>query len=165
MNGMCACAELPSSIAEPATNTTAAFFSLILTSRKSLPASRLFLADARRERKRVQYIERIKDWSFELDWNVDRLKELGMHTWNSSWIGLVLSSLVAAACIVPMKDMLAFNGVERADDVMAAEPAINSWFLGGHSMGGVSAVRYAVQKGQLEICVARGARSSRGSRS
>jgi len=45
----------------------------------------LFLADARRERKRVQYIERIKDWSFELEWNVDRLKELGMHTWNSSW--------------------------------------------------------------------------------
>ncbi len=49
--------------------------------------------------------------------------------------------------IVPMKDMLAFNGVQRADDVIAAEPSVSKWFLGGHSMGGVSAARYVSQKG------------------
>ncbi len=48
--------------------------------------------------------------------------------------------------VVPMKDMLAFNGVDRANDVIAAEPSVSSWFLGGHSMGGVSAARYVSQK-------------------
>ena len=47
--------------------------------------------------------------------------------------------------IVPMPSMLAFNGVSRADDVIAAHPSIQHWFLGGHSMGGVTSVRYAFE--------------------
>ena len=49
--------------------------------------------------------------------------------------------------LVPMEGMLAFNGVDRADDVIAAEPGISNWFLAGHSMGGVSAARYVAQAG------------------
>lgn len=44
--------------------------------------------------------------------------------------------------IVPMPGLLAFNGIERADSVIAAHPEITRWFVGGHSMGGVSASSY-----------------------
>ena len=49
--------------------------------------------------------------------------------------------------VVPMKDGLAFNGVDRADDIMSDSQTVGRWFLGGHSMGGVSAARYARDKG------------------
>ena len=50
--------------------------------------------------------------------------------------------------LVPMEGMLAFNGVERADDVIAAQAGITRWFLAGHSLGGVIAARYVAEKGQ-----------------
>jgi pimeloyl-ACP methyl ester carboxylesterase len=45
--------------------------------------------------------------------------------------------------IVKMPLSLAVFGVDRADEVMAAYPNVRSWAIGGHSLGGVMAARYA----------------------
>lgn len=47
------------------------------------------------------------------------------------------------AVIVPMPLNTAFLGVNKADAVMAAYPAIERWHLIGHSLGGVAAAAYA----------------------
>ena len=46
--------------------------------------------------------------------------------------------------IVKMPFNLAFFGVNKADDVIKNHPEINSWVIGGHSLGGVFASDYAV---------------------
>lgn len=38
---------------------------------------------------------------------------------------------------------LAFTGINRADGIMAAFPEIESWVIGGHSLGGAMAAEYA----------------------
>lgn len=45
--------------------------------------------------------------------------------------------------IVPMENYLALSGFMRADDVRTLHPNISRWFVGGHSMGGTMAARYA----------------------
>jgi hypothetical protein len=45
--------------------------------------------------------------------------------------------------VVPMPLNLAVLGVDRATDVMAAFPEVRSWAIGGHSLGGAMAARYA----------------------
>jgi pimeloyl-ACP methyl ester carboxylesterase len=44
---------------------------------------------------------------------------------------------------VPMLLNLAFFSPERADEVIAAYPDIERWVIGGHSLGGAMAARYA----------------------
>ncbi|MDF3125303.1 alpha/beta hydrolase [Rheinheimera sp. 1928-s] len=46
------------------------------------------------------------------------------------------------AVIVPMPFNTAFLGIDKADDVVAAYPAIQQWVIAGHSLGGVAAVEY-----------------------
>ncbi len=45
--------------------------------------------------------------------------------------------------IVPMPGLFALNGWERATDIIAAHPEIQSWYLGGHSMGGAMTAHFA----------------------
>ena len=45
--------------------------------------------------------------------------------------------------IVPMPFNLAVLGVDRARDVIAAHPEIETWAIGGHSLGGAMAAQYA----------------------
>lgn len=45
--------------------------------------------------------------------------------------------------IVPMPLNLAVLGADRATDVLAAFPEVRSWAIGGHSLGGAMAARYA----------------------
>jgi hypothetical protein len=45
--------------------------------------------------------------------------------------------------IVPMPLDLAIFGVNKANDVIAAYPAIDHWIIGGHSLGGSMAAQYA----------------------
>ena len=47
------------------------------------------------------------------------------------------------AVIVPMPLNLAVLGADRADGVIAAFPAVRVWAVGGHSLGGAMAARYA----------------------
>jgi len=49
------------------------------------------------------------------------------------------------AVIVPMPLDLAFFAPDRATDVMAAFPEIQHWAIGGHSLGGSMAARFAFQ--------------------
>ena len=49
------------------------------------------------------------------------------------------------AVIVPMPLNLAVFGSERAQDVIAAYPEIQHWVIGGHSLGGAMAARFAFQ--------------------
>jgi len=44
--------------------------------------------------------------------------------------------------IIPMPLNLAFLGANRADDVIAAFPDIETWAVGGHSLGGAMAAEY-----------------------
>ena len=46
------------------------------------------------------------------------------------------------AVIVPMPLNLAVFGIARADDVIAAYPDIDTWIIGGHSLGGAMAAEY-----------------------
>ena len=46
------------------------------------------------------------------------------------------------ACLVKMPFRLAIFGVDRADRVMAAHD-YERWYIGGHSLGGAMAARYA----------------------
>lgn len=50
------------------------------------------------------------------------------------------------AIIVPMPLDLAVFGIDRADDVVAAYPGVDTWVIGGHSLGGAMAAEYL--KGQ-----------------
>jgi len=46
------------------------------------------------------------------------------------------------AIVVPMPLDLAVLGINRADDVIAAYPDIDTWIIGGHSLGGAMAAQY-----------------------
>ncbi|WP_337879442.1 alpha/beta hydrolase [Rheinheimera sp.] len=46
------------------------------------------------------------------------------------------------AVIVPMPFNTAFLGIGKADEVIAAYPAIRHWVIAGHSLGGVAAAEY-----------------------
>ncbi len=48
-----------------------------------------------------------------------------------------------AVAIVPMEGNLALTGIDRVRDVQRSAPLIRRWFLGGHSLGGVMAARFA----------------------
>ncbi|WP_163930563.1 alpha/beta hydrolase [Paraferrimonas sp. SM1919] len=48
-----------------------------------------------------------------------------------------------ATFMVPMPLNTAFLGINKADEVMAANPQISRWYLIGHSLGGVAAAQYA----------------------
>ena len=48
-----------------------------------------------------------------------------------------------AVVIVDVPLNLAVLGPNRADDARAAFPAVESWYVGGHSLGGAMACRYA----------------------
>jgi len=60
----------------------------------------------------------------------------------------VLASKIAengyTAIIVKMPFNLAFFGANKADDVIAQNPQIKTWVIGGHSLGGVFASDYAL---------------------
>ena len=45
--------------------------------------------------------------------------------------------------IAPMPGNFALNGWERASNIMTRYPEINSWYLGGHSMGGAMTAHFA----------------------
>jgi hypothetical protein len=45
--------------------------------------------------------------------------------------------------LVRMPLSLAFLGLDRADDVIAAHPSVQAWVIGGHSLGGSAAASYA----------------------
>jgi len=53
--------------------------------------------------------------------------------------------------IVPMENYLALAGYLSADDVRAAYPQIESWYVGGHSLGGAMAARYGAIRGASAI--------------
>ena len=42
----------------------------------------------------------------------------------------------------PMPLNLAFTGINVADEIMAANPNIENWYVGGHSLGGAMAAEY-----------------------
>ena len=42
----------------------------------------------------------------------------------------------------PMPLNLAFTGINVADEIMAAYPAVENWYVGGHSLGGSMAAEY-----------------------
>jgi len=46
------------------------------------------------------------------------------------------------AVIAPMPLNLAVFGIARANDVIAAYPSIDTWIIGGHSLGGAMAAEY-----------------------
>ena len=48
--------------------------------------------------------------------------------------------------IAPMPLNLTFFAPDRAADVIAAFPEIRNWAVGGHSLGGAMAARFASQK-------------------
>ena len=51
--------------------------------------------------------------------------------------------------IVPVPLNLAFFAPDRAAEVMAAFPAIDYWAVGGHSLGGAMAARFAYQNPEM----------------
>ena len=51
--------------------------------------------------------------------------------------------------IVPMPLNLAFFAPDRATEVMAAFPEIDRWAVGGHSLGGAMAARFAYQNPEV----------------
>ena len=51
--------------------------------------------------------------------------------------------------IVPMPLNLAFFAPDRAAEVMAAFPEIDRWAVGGHSLGGAMAARFAYQNPEM----------------
>jgi dienelactone hydrolase len=48
----------------------------------------------------------------------------------------------------PMPLNLAFTGINIADEIMAANPAIEHWYIGGHSLGGAMAAEYVVENAE-----------------
>jgi len=51
-----------------------------------------------------------------------------------------------AVYLVKMPFNLAVFGVNRADDIIAANPDIKTWYIGGHSLGGAMAASYVYNK-------------------
>jgi pimeloyl-ACP methyl ester carboxylesterase len=51
-----------------------------------------------------------------------------------------------AVYLVKMPLSLAVFGVDRPDAVIAANPDISSWYIGGHSLGGAMAASYVYNK-------------------
>ncbi|WP_371189376.1 alpha/beta hydrolase [Thalassotalea maritima] len=45
--------------------------------------------------------------------------------------------------VVPMPLNTAFLGINKANDVIEQHPEIDTWFIAGHSLGGVAAAEYA----------------------
>jgi hypothetical protein len=45
--------------------------------------------------------------------------------------------------LVPVPGGVSLGSEDRVDDVVAAHPEVNTWFVGGHSLGGVAAATYA----------------------
>jgi dienelactone hydrolase len=54
------------------------------------------------------------------------------------------------AVIVKMPLNMALLGGDRASEVISAHPAISRWVIGGHSLGGVMAIGYAVKTPQIK---------------
>lgn len=50
--------------------------------------------------------------------------------------------------LAQMPDRLAVWGVNKADQVIAENPDITNWFIGGHSLGGAMAASYAAEHPQ-----------------
>ncbi len=48
----------------------------------------------------------------------------------------------------PMPLNLAFTGINVADEIMAANAAIEHWYIGGHSLGGVMAAEYVAENAE-----------------
>ncbi|WNC72170.1 alpha/beta hydrolase [Thalassotalea psychrophila] len=46
------------------------------------------------------------------------------------------------SAITPMPLKTAFLGIDKANDVIAANPTIKHWYIAGHSLGGVAAAEY-----------------------
>ncbi len=57
-----------------------------------------------------------------------------------------LSQEGVLAIIVPMPLDLAVFGIDGADDVFAAYPDVDTWVIGGHSLGGAMAAEYLKKK-------------------
>ncbi len=60
----------------------------------------------------------------------------------------LMQQLRAQGCSCYLADMpfhLAFFGVNRADAIIAAHPEIQTWYIGGHSLGGAFAGAYAAK--------------------
>lgn len=58
-------------------------------------------------------------------------------------LGKTLADKGYQAIVVPMPFNLAILAPDAADDVIAAFPRVRRWVIGGHSLGGVMAARYA----------------------
>ncbi|MCY4537962.1 MAG: alpha/beta hydrolase [Chloroflexi bacterium] len=58
-------------------------------------------------------------------------------------LGKALANEGYRAIVVPMPFNLAILAPDAADDVIAAFPQVARWVIGGHSLGGVMAARYA----------------------
>jgi hypothetical protein len=54
------------------------------------------------------------------------------------------------AVIVKMPLDMALLGGDRASEVISAHPSISRWVIGGHSLGGVMAISYAVKTPQIK---------------
>ena len=62
-----------------------------------------------------------------------------------------LAAMGFTVVIVPMPGGFAFTAFDRANVMIESEPSIDSWFLGGHSAGGVAAIMYAARSESVEI--------------
>ncbi len=58
-------------------------------------------------------------------------------------LGKTLADKGYQAIVVPMPFNLAILAPDAADEVIAAFPRVRRWVIGGHSLGGVMAARYA----------------------
>ncbi|MEE2758222.1 MAG: alpha/beta hydrolase [Myxococcota bacterium] len=58
-------------------------------------------------------------------------------------IGRAVAEQGIIAIIVPMPDMFALNGWDRANSIIEAHPEVQSWYLAGHSMGGAMTAHFA----------------------
>ena len=66
-----------------------------------------------------------------------------------------------SAFLVPMPFNLAFFGVNKADEIIAAHPSVEHWYVGGHSLGGVAASIYASGSDKIEGVVLLGSYSTK----
>ncbi len=58
-------------------------------------------------------------------------------------LGRAIAEQGVMAIIVPMPDLFALNGWDRANSIIEAHPEIQSWYLAGHSMGGAMTAHFA----------------------
>ncbi len=65
-----------------------------------------------------------------------------------------LAQIIAEAgffvALVPVPGGVSLGNEDRVDDVVAAHPEIDTWIVGGHSLGGVAAASYAANEGAKE---------------